>query len=48
MNGTHPQILPYLGDTNSQVDIWENCARVITPGGTVEPVARLEADARTR
>src|SRR4051812_46308571 len=27
VNGTHPQVLPYLGDTNSQVDVWENCAR---------------------
>ena len=31
MNATHPQILPYIGDTNSQVDVWDNCARVITP-----------------
>jgi phenylpropionate dioxygenase-like ring-hydroxylating dioxygenase large terminal subunit len=23
-NATHPQILTYLGDTNSQVDIWDN------------------------
>ena len=38
VNGTHPQILPYLGDTNSQVDIWDNCARVITPGGTPSPL----------
>ncbi len=38
VNATHPQILPYLGDTNSQVDIWENCARVITPGGTPSPL----------
>ena len=38
VNATHPQILPYLGDTNSQVDIWDNCARVITPGGTPSPL----------
>jgi nitrite reductase/ring-hydroxylating ferredoxin subunit len=38
VSGTHPQILPYLGDTNSQVDVWENCARVITPGGTPSPL----------
>jgi len=37
VNATHPQIMPYLGDTNSQVDIWDNCARVITPGGTPSP-----------
>jgi phenylpropionate dioxygenase-like ring-hydroxylating dioxygenase large terminal subunit len=42
VNATHPQILPYLGDTNSQVDIWENCARVITPGGTPSPLLRWE------
>ena len=38
VNGTHPQILRSLGDTNSQVDVWENCARVITPGGTPSPL----------
>jgi phenylpropionate dioxygenase-like ring-hydroxylating dioxygenase large terminal subunit len=38
VNATHPQILPYLGDTNSQVDVWDWCARVITPGGTPSPL----------
>jgi nitrite reductase/ring-hydroxylating ferredoxin subunit len=38
VNATHPQILRSLGDVNSQVDIWENCARVITPGGTPSPL----------
>jgi len=38
VNGTHPQILRSLGDVNSQVDIWDNCARVITPGGTPSPL----------
>ena len=38
VNATHPQIMPYLGDTNSQVDVWENFARVITPGGTPSPL----------
>ena len=38
VNATHPQIAPYLGDTNTQVDIWENFARAITPGGTPSPV----------
>jgi len=38
VNATHPQVLPYLGDTNSQVDVWNNCARVITPGGTPSPL----------
>jgi len=37
VNATHPQIMPYLGDTNSQVDIWDNFSRVITPGGTPSP-----------
>jgi phenylpropionate dioxygenase-like ring-hydroxylating dioxygenase large terminal subunit len=38
VNATHPQILPYLGDTNSQVDVWDNCARVITASGTPSPL----------
>jgi phenylpropionate dioxygenase-like ring-hydroxylating dioxygenase large terminal subunit len=38
VNGTHPLVAPYLGDTNSQVDIWDNCARVITPAGTPSPL----------
>ena len=38
VSGTHPQVMAYLGDTNSQIDIWENCARVITPGGTPSPL----------
>lgn len=38
VNGTHPQALPYLGDTNSQIDIWDNFSRVITPGGTASPL----------
>ncbi len=42
VNATHPQIMPYLGDTNSQVDIWENFARAITPGGTPSPMLDWE------
>ena len=38
VNATHPQIMPYLGDTNSQVDVWDNFARVITPSGTPSPL----------
>ena len=38
VGGTHPQILPSLGDTNSQVDVWDTFARVITPGGTPSPL----------
>ena len=40
VNATHPQIMHYLGDTNSQVDVWENFARVITPGGTPSPLLK--------
>ncbi len=38
VNATHPQILKSLGDVNSQVDVWENCARVITPSLTPSPL----------
>jgi phenylpropionate dioxygenase-like ring-hydroxylating dioxygenase large terminal subunit len=38
VNATHPQILPYLGDTNSQVDVWDNFSRVITPACTPSPL----------
>jgi phenylpropionate dioxygenase-like ring-hydroxylating dioxygenase large terminal subunit len=38
VSATHPQILTYLGDTNSQVDVWDTFARVITPGGTPSPL----------
>ena len=38
VNGTHPQVMPYLGDTNSQIDVWDTFARVITPGGTPSPL----------
>jgi phenylpropionate dioxygenase-like ring-hydroxylating dioxygenase large terminal subunit len=38
VNATHPQTLPYLGDTNSQVDVWDTFSRVITPGGTPSPL----------
>jgi phenylpropionate dioxygenase-like ring-hydroxylating dioxygenase large terminal subunit len=42
VNATHPQTLPYLGDTNSQVDVWDTFARVITPGGTPSPLLDWE------
>ncbi len=38
VNATHPQIMGYLGDTNSQVDVWDNFSRVISPGGTTSPL----------
>ena len=42
VGATHPQILPYLGDTNSQVDVWDQYSRVITPGGTPSPLLNWE------
>jgi len=42
VNGTHPQILKSIGDVNSQVDVWENCARVITPAMTPSPLLDYE------
>lgn len=42
VNATHPQVMPSLGDTNTQVDIWQNCARAITPGGTYSPLLDKE------
>jgi len=42
VNATHPQILYYLGDTNSQVDIWNNFSRVITPACTPSPLLWYE------
>jgi phenylpropionate dioxygenase-like ring-hydroxylating dioxygenase large terminal subunit len=38
VSGTHPQVMPYLADTNSQVDIWDNCSRIITAGGSPSPL----------
>ncbi|AQA19617.1 (2Fe-2S)-binding protein [Halioglobus japonicus] len=35
---THPQIMTYLGDSNSQYDIWgDNVSRTISPMGVVSP-----------
>ncbi len=42
VNATHPQILTYLGDTNSQVDVWDTFSRVITAGGTPSPLLGWE------
>ena len=47
VNATHPQILPYIGDTNSQVDIWDNCSRVITPAATPSPLIDWTPDDET-
>jgi nitrite reductase/ring-hydroxylating ferredoxin subunit len=45
VNATHPQIMRGIGDVNSQVDIWDNCARVITPGITPSPLLDYEVEA---
>lgn len=37
VGGTHPQVLAYLGDLVTQVDVWENFSRAITPGGVPSP-----------
>ncbi|MDH4168814.1 MAG: aromatic ring-hydroxylating dioxygenase subunit alpha [Acidimicrobiia bacterium] len=38
VNATHPQIMPWVGDTNTQVDVWRNFSRAITPSGTPSPL----------
>jgi hypothetical protein len=35
--GTHPQILPGIGDANSQYDAWDNFSRAITANMTPSP-----------
>ena len=45
VSGTHPQVLKSLGCVNSQVGIWENCARVITPSLTPSPLLDYEVTA---
>jgi nitrite reductase/ring-hydroxylating ferredoxin subunit len=42
VGGTHPQAVAYLGDVNSQVDVFDNFARVITAGGTASPLLGWE------
>jgi len=34
---THPQLLPGMGDSNSQYDVFGNFSRAITPNGTPSP-----------
>ena len=41
---THPQILPGIGDSNSQYDAWGNYSRAITPNMTPSPHLRYEPD----
>jgi phenylpropionate dioxygenase-like ring-hydroxylating dioxygenase large terminal subunit len=38
VSATHPQILTYLGDTNTQVDVWPTFSRAVTAGGTPSPL----------
>ena len=38
VGATHPQTSAYLGDTNSQIDCWENFARSVTAGLTPSPL----------
>jgi hypothetical protein len=47
VNATHPQILPYIGDTNSQVDVWDTFSRVITPAATPSPLLDWAPDEDT-
>jgi len=35
--GTHPQLLPGIGDSNSQYDAWDNFSRAITANMTPSP-----------
>lgn len=44
---THPQTLPYLGNPNSQIDVWDSCSRVITPAGTASPLLWYDVDEET-
>lgn len=38
--GTHPQLLPSLGDSNSQTDVFSTYSRSMTPNGTPSPHLR--------
>jgi phenylpropionate dioxygenase-like ring-hydroxylating dioxygenase large terminal subunit len=37
---THPQLLPGIGDENTQYDVWGNFSRALTPNGTPSPHLR--------
>jgi len=39
---THPQLLPGIGDENSQYDVWGNISRAITANGTPSPHINFE------
>ncbi|HTO09710.1 MAG TPA: aromatic ring-hydroxylating dioxygenase subunit alpha [Myxococcota bacterium] len=38
VGGTHPQLLPGIGDVNSQYDVWGNFSRAITANMTPSPL----------
>jgi phenylpropionate dioxygenase-like ring-hydroxylating dioxygenase large terminal subunit len=38
VGATHPQLLPGIGDVNSQYDAWDNFSRAITPNMTPSPL----------
>ena len=40
---THPQLLPGIGDSNSQYDAWDTFSRAITPNMTPSPHVNWEA-----
>ncbi len=42
VNATHPQAMSYTGDPQSQVDVWGNTARNISPKGIPCPLLRYE------
>ncbi|MCH2172953.1 aromatic ring-hydroxylating dioxygenase subunit alpha [Myxococcota bacterium] len=42
--GTHPQMLPGIGDSNSQYDAWDNFSRAITANMTPSPHLTWEPD----
>ncbi len=42
VNATHPEVSAYLGDTNSQIDVWDTFSRVITPSLTPSPLLDWE------
>ena len=41
VNATHPQAMAYTGDPQSQVDVWGNAARNISPKGIPSPLLPL-------
>ena len=42
VGATHPQLLPGIGDTNSQYDVWGNFSRAITANMTPSPLLSFQ------